>query len=553
MNYLISKFTGLTLWKRYICTCVAVALLFIVLISVPGYFGIGLLSDDYLVIFDATHSSLKEKFIGGLPFSNIFHTRPLYFLSFEKTVWLNKVLGLNYDNFIIYRIQHLVFLILISFISGIIVLKISRSYSLGILVFVAVLIYPNNVNNICWTAARADLLCTLFYLVSLYFFLEFIESPSRAMFMLCVLSTILTLLSKELGVTLPFVLFLFAYYNLGWRGVYITRYLLISLFVVLLIYIGLRFMQNYNQIEIVTLYQSTPFENVLGILVRCIIALSIPLDYLTLYYDLKNINVIVLIYASIIYGALFYCMWIIIKSNAYIHFGQLILLSFISLFPYLLVGYVRPHMILLPFCLLIILSFHFYIKYLKVVLNKKILIIFIVAIVMFWTYWTTETVGDWFVSYQKARININNLINENIDSAKRNVVIGNPGRFKQTLMFDKLIGAYNFWKEKDFVIKDTIYDIIQSAALQKNSVGAKFQIKELSSDEFEIHAIAPTQFFYIEGIDIDKTNAMFKNNDIQVEFTEFNDINKPTRFKLKTLNSNADYFLADELGFIKIK
>jgi len=555
MHYLISKFTGLTLWKRYICTCVAVALLFIVLISVPGYFGIGLLSDDYLNIYDAVHSSLSEKFTGQLPFTNVFHIRPLYYLSLEKTVWFSKILGLDYDNFIIYRIQNLVLLILISFLSGAVVLGISRRLSLGIIGFAAVLLYPNNINNICWTAARADLLCTLFYLASGYLFLSYLKSSSAHKFIFCVISFVMTLLSKEIGITLPFVLLLLAYFTEGRIGVYITRHLLLLLFAILIFYLVIRFVLNPHQLEILTLYQSSPFANIPGVLARGIIALSIPMDFLTLNYALKNHNKIMLLYLFILYGAVFYFIWTMFASNIYRHVGQIAVLSLVALSPYMIVGYIRPQMILLPFCIIIIFTLHVYShhRYFNVKLNKNVLKIFTAAVMLFWTYWTTGTVSDWSASYEKARTNINNLISENIDPARRNIVIGNPGRFKQTFMFDKLTGAYNFWKEKDFVIKDTIYDIIQSAALQENSVGAKFQIKKLSSDEFEILAAAPKQFFYIEGIDIDKTNSVFKNNDIEVEFTEFNNINKPIRFKLKALNSNADYFLADELGFVKIK
>ena len=115
-----------------------------------------------------------------------------------------------------------------------------------------------------------------------------------------------------------------------------------------------------------------------------------------------------------------------------------------------------------------------------------------------------------------------------------------------------MTGAYGFWKEKKFAIKDTINDVIQTAAFQESSIGAKLECREISPTEFEIKAIAPKQFFYIEGYNSERIRTGFKNSDIYVEFTEFNTVDKPIKLTLKILSDKVSCYLAEELGFRKI-
>lgn len=57
-----------------------------------------------------------------------------------------------------------------------------------------------------------------------------------------------------------------------------------------------------------------------------------------------------------------------------------------------------------------------------------------------------------------------------------------------------MTGAYNFWKDKQYVIKDTINDVIQSAAFTESSIGAKFEVKKYASVNLKSKTITPKQF-----------------------------------------------------------
>ena len=541
--------------KRLLLYAIAIFSVYTLILYFLGYFRIGLLSDDYLNFYDATHSSFSQKITGNLPFTNIFHLRPVYYLSLEKSVQIQNWLGLAYDNFTWVRIQNLAMLLMISLLTGYIVLHTSRRMSLSLIAISSVLLFSNNINNICWTAARVDLICVLFYLSALYFTIQYCDNKNFLTFCLALISFILSILTKELAVTLPIVILLIIYFTKEKEGINKSKAILISFFVILGLYFTYRFLILGNNVEeITTLYQESPLGSAPGVFARGLISLSIPMDFLALNYALRNDNKIILLYLFALYGALIYLIWIMVKIDVYKYFGQLLILMIILLIPYAIVGYIRPQMSLLPFIILTIhiLWIYSHQRKFNTYLNKNILKAFYVIVFIFWGYWSAVSVQDWLMSYEKAKINVENLIKISPEPGKNTILIGNPGRFKQTFMFDKMTGAFNFWKEKRFTINDTINDVIQTAAITESSIGAKLEYKVIQPGEFEIKTNAPRHFFYIEGYNYDRTKMGFQNKDISVIFTEFNNVDKPIKMHLKVLSPDAIVYLADELGFIKI-
>ena len=541
--------------KKFVLVSVCIIVIYTAALYFLGFFSIGLLSDDYLNFYDALHSSLYEKLTGTLPFTNAFHIRPVYYLSLQKSVAIHDWLGFAADDFWFYRFQNLALLLFTAFLSGLIVLRLTKKMSPSVVILAAVLLYPNNVNNICWTAARVDLLCSFFYLISLYIFLLYYDYRKLYFLVLTVITFTLALLTKELAVTLPFTLMLFAYFIYGKEGIRSSKKILISVFSVFVIYFICRILFLGNNIsEIATLYQGFPLENAPGVIARGLISLSIPLDYLALNYLLRNHNKILYLYLLILYGSGAYFIRVMIRTEVSRYIGQVLSVIFLMIIPYAVIGYIRPQMIFLPFIITAVFILWLYSKQRKtsLKLNKTVLRITFIITLGIWSFWTGETVSDWLTSYQKAKLNAVNLLKLDFDRNKKLVLIGNPGRFKQTFMFDKMTGAYNFMKEGDFVIKDTIIDLVQTAAVVKSSVGAKPEYKITGENEFEIKVTAPRQFFYIEGLDNERIRSGFSNEDFSVEFTEYNNISKPIRLKLKILNPGITCYLASELDFIKL-
>ena len=82
--------------------------------------------------------------------------------------------------------------------------------------FVAALfaVHPLHVESVAWVAERKDVLSTLFFLLSLWAYTRYAERPSRGRYGRAALCFALSLMSKPMGVTLPFVLLLLDYWPL---------------------------------------------------------------------------------------------------------------------------------------------------------------------------------------------------------------------------------------------------------------------------------------------------------------------------------------------------
>jgi hypothetical protein len=542
-------------FRKYTQYAVIIFTVYTLALGLLGYFRIGLLSDDYLNFSDAINSTFEQKLSGTLPFTNAFHIRPLYYLSLEKSVAIHDWFGFAEDNFVFYRVQNLLLMLFLAFASGLTVFHLTRRTSVSLVTFAAVLLFPNNINNICWIAARIDIICSFFYILTIYLYLLYHDSGKKYFGVLGLVTFFLALMTKELAISLPFIALLIGYFLYGRKDMKKTITLPLLFIFVLVLYFAYRiFVLGSNILDITTLYQSTPLANAPGVLARGFISLTIPLDYLELNYMLRNNTKIVLPYLFILYGSLGYLAWAMVKSQVYRSVSQILAIIFLLLLPHMIVGYIRPQMILLPFTVVTIFMMYIYNtqRNVSLKLNRKILKSLFFAAMLFWIYWSAVSVMNWETSYEKAKINVDNLLKLERDTTKKLILIGNPGRFKQTFMFDKMTGAFNFWKTKKFIINDTINDIVQTAAIEESSIGSVPVVKQLSPSDFEIRTSAPKHFFYIEGMDNERIRTGFINNDISVEFLEFNNVDKPIRFLLKIRNSNVECYIAENLGFRKL-
>lgn len=83
--------------------------------------------------------------------------------------------------------------------------------------FVAALfaVHPLHVESVAWAAERKDVLSTLFFLLSLWAYARYAERPDTWRYIGVVLFFGMSLMSKPMAVTLPFVLLLLDYWPLG--------------------------------------------------------------------------------------------------------------------------------------------------------------------------------------------------------------------------------------------------------------------------------------------------------------------------------------------------
>jgi len=83
--------------------------------------------------------------------------------------------------------------------------------------FVAALfaIHPLHVESVVWVTERKDVLSTLFLLLTVWTYVEYVRQPSRSRYVMALVFFLLGLMSKAMLVTLPFMLLLLDVWPLG--------------------------------------------------------------------------------------------------------------------------------------------------------------------------------------------------------------------------------------------------------------------------------------------------------------------------------------------------
>ena len=125
-------------------------------------------------------------------------------------------------------------------------------------------------------------------------------------------------------------------------------------------------------------------------------------------------------------------------------------------------------------------------------------------------------------------------------------------------MFDKMTGAYNYWRYHEPVVKDTIYDIVDICGLNIDAMKSrvKFEINPADS-EYQIDASGDlplghdNQFFYIEGYPIKGTGDVFENDKVKITFY-FSRYNKPISMMVKFKSKDIACYVASEGKYYKI-
>ncbi len=132
--------------------------------------------------------------------SNLFMYSPLTFISYAIDF---KIDGLQPFYFKLTNlILHLINLILVYVFSN----KLLKKNSIAILITFLFALHPVNPDTVAWISARSNLLYTLFFLLSLIFYLMYIEKKKYLFLIISIITFGFSLLSKSAAVMLPFIL-----------------------------------------------------------------------------------------------------------------------------------------------------------------------------------------------------------------------------------------------------------------------------------------------------------------------------------------------------------
>ena len=97
-------------------------------------------------------------------------------------------------------------------------LALLRNWRASLLVAYLFLAHPLHVESVGWIAERKDVLCAMFYLLSLLAYLRYAARPGAGRYALLLFAFVLALLSKPMAVTLPVALLLLDFWPLGRFG-----------------------------------------------------------------------------------------------------------------------------------------------------------------------------------------------------------------------------------------------------------------------------------------------------------------------------------------------
>jgi hypothetical protein len=519
---------------------------FTVFLNISGYFQIGLTSDDYLNFMSAQSSTLKQKLTSRIPFYSHLHFRPLWFLSINFSITLNYLLGAGKDNFILFRIENMIYFYLLIFLTSYLFYRISKKLYLSFALLILCLIYPNNINNICWTIGKVDLLCGIFIMLSLLSAFSYLEKKSFYKIILAAIFFCLGLFTKETAVIIPFITILLVHISFKKERVVELKYLLALEFTILLIYTLLRiYVIGISPGEVVTAFQTPGIISSLSVMFKALSAMIIPYDYLSIQNSLSKLNITFIFYLLLILIFLVAVIFVFVRTGNLKLIVYLGIIFMTSISPNLIAGYFRPQLILIPFLIfylslfIMLGSIAFDLKFFKIVLP---------VLFVFYSVQSFNLIKEWQYGYQNSESILNNFEQIELDKDRKNIIVGLPSRLGQSHMLEYAVGAYNYEKYRDFILRDTIYDIVHVAALDTSSLNSRISIRQISGTEFELEATGDTQYFS----KLDGNISKYKDENVIIKLTEKNSFRKFTKVYINLLSDGASMYVLIGKNFIKL-
>jgi tetratricopeptide (TPR) repeat protein len=192
------------------------AALFLVLSTALAYGG--LLRNGFVRWDDPLYITGNSHVTGGVSRAGVaWAFRAVYASNWHPLAWLSHMLdcqlyGLNPAY---HHLNNLLFHIANSLLLLLLLWRLTGSALRSLLVALLFALHPLHVESVAWASERKDVLSTFFGLLALLSYERYARSPSAGRFVLTVVTFALSLLSKPMLVTLPFVFLLLDAWPLG--------------------------------------------------------------------------------------------------------------------------------------------------------------------------------------------------------------------------------------------------------------------------------------------------------------------------------------------------
>ena len=167
--------------------------------------------DDNLYVINNPHiHSLNSEGIKDISKAYVagnYHPLTLLSLALEMKFFKLNAKGYHLDNLILHLLNVLLVFILFK--------KLSSKKVIPLVIAFLFALHPFHVESVAWIAERKDVLYAFFYLLSLIFYINYLDGKNEKLnYILTFLMFVLSCLTKSMAVTLPVVLILFDI----WKG-----------------------------------------------------------------------------------------------------------------------------------------------------------------------------------------------------------------------------------------------------------------------------------------------------------------------------------------------
>ncbi|MGB9696176.1 MAG: hypothetical protein ACP5P3_00165 [Ignavibacteria bacterium] len=521
-------------------------LVYFILVSIWGafgYFSIGALTDTYSDVFSAMTSSLWNKCVNAVPYIDVHRYRPFFFLFLQGITSLSLLLGFSVQNYVLIKLIIIIFYFGVGFVVYKILLEINDNYFNAFLAFLVTILYPNNLNSLFWMAGILELLVVILFLSALLFRIISVKTNESKYYIFSVFCFIFALFTKETALIYPFVglIILFISFPREIIAKYHRQFLIDSL--VLLIFLIIRFTVVLPQTEMGIISNITDmFPSVKamgGILIKSCFSLILPFDYFQTLEGLSSFNLYIVFYILVTLTTLAVVFYKSSKKVVTIS----IIVFIISVLPFIIAGYMRPQLILLPFCLVIITLSAQDIK-----ISKFLLFILITL----WIYEGIKIERYWDLAYNKFQRTIELL--SKIDTGdKTTVVAGVPSRIKQHYIADNIMFPFNLKKYGAFVIRDTLIDIPRLVYLSTEAIEKEITITKKGKDNYLLSCPDRNLFFYFPDEETRTQKDVFEDNFLKMTIIERNEYSKPSQVLLELKRSDLKYFFMQPDRIINLR
>jgi protein O-mannosyl-transferase len=205
----MKHFSIMNNYKQMFILLLLVLTVLIVFWDVQDYDFVHYDDQAYVIENSYVHSGLTSKSISwAFTTGHTGYWHPLTWLSLMLDYELFKLNpgGYHWTNVMFHIANTLLLFLVLNRITG----RVWRSS------FVAVLfaVHPLHVESVAWISERKDVLSTFFWILTLWFYVLYVEHPGFKRYIWMLVFFVLGLLSKPMVVTLPFVLLLLDYWPL---------------------------------------------------------------------------------------------------------------------------------------------------------------------------------------------------------------------------------------------------------------------------------------------------------------------------------------------------